>query len=83
MENLQKDFQNLSNHDADMKRVVEEGSSSKGIYRTPFISPPHNPPNKPTPSAQGMSLEGLHHDIQSVLVGADNTYDITVEEQVR
>jgi hypothetical protein len=81
MESLQKSFQKLSNQVVDLKRVVEEGSSSKGIYRTPFRRPPHNPPNKPTPLAEGMSLEGLHHAIQALLAGADNTSDVTSKQQ--
>jgi hypothetical protein len=81
MESLQKSFQNLSNQVVDLKRVVEEGSSSKGFYRTPFRRPPQNPPNKKIPLAKGMSLEGLHHAIQYLLVGDDNTSNVTVEQQ--
>jgi hypothetical protein len=36
MENLQKSFQKLSNQVVDLKRVAEEGSSSKGNYRPLF-----------------------------------------------
>jgi hypothetical protein len=81
LESLQKSFQNLSNQVVDLKRVAEEGSSSKGLYQTPYRRPPQNPPNKKTPPAEGLSLEGLHNAIQALLVGADNTSDVTIEQQ--
>jgi hypothetical protein len=81
MESLQNSFQNLSNQVLDMKRATQEGSSSKGIYQAPFRRPLSNPPNSSTPSAEGLSLEGLHHAIQAILIVADNTYDVPPEQQ--
>jgi hypothetical protein len=81
MESLQKSFQKLSNQVVDLKRVAEEGSSSKGTYRPPFRRPLPNPPNRSTPLAEGLSLEGLYHAMQSLLTGVDNTSDVPPEQQ--
>jgi hypothetical protein len=61
MESLQKAFQNLSNQIVDLKRVADEGSSSKGTYRPPFRRLLTNPPNRSTPPAEGLNFEGLYH----------------------
>ena len=39
LESLQKDFQKLSNQFIDLKRSVEEASSSKGSFKPPFRKP--------------------------------------------
>jgi hypothetical protein len=64
-----------------LKRYAEEGSSSKGNYRPPFRRPLPNPPNRSNPSAEGLSLEGLHHAIQAILDGADIYVVVSPEHQ--
>jgi hypothetical protein len=61
LENLQKVVQKLSNQVIDLKRSVEEASSSKGPYKPPFRNP--FPTNRPNLNYEGLKLESLQFTI--------------------
>jgi hypothetical protein len=70
LENLTKVVQKLSNQVIDIKRSTEESSSSKGPYRPPFGKPFQT--NRPNSNPEGMNLESLQYDLQSILGAQDN-----------
>jgi hypothetical protein len=70
LENLTKVVQKLSNKVIDIKRSTEEASSSKGPYRPPFRNPFQT--NRPNPNPEGMNLESLQYDLQSILGAQDD-----------
>jgi hypothetical protein len=69
-ENLTKVVQKLSNQVVDLKRSTEEASSSKGPYKPPFRKPFQT--NRPNPNPEGMNLESLQYDLQSILGTQDD-----------
>jgi hypothetical protein len=57
LESLQKVIQKLSNQVIDLRRSVEEASSSKGPYKPPFRKP--FPTNRSNSNSKGLNLESL------------------------
>jgi hypothetical protein len=60
----------LSNQVIDLRRSAEEASSSKGSYKPPFRKP--FPSNRPNLNSEGLNLEILQYDIQTILKAHDN-----------
>jgi hypothetical protein len=67
---LQKAFQKLSNQVVNLKRSVEEASTSKGSFKPPFRKP--FPPNQPNPTTEGQNFEILQDALQTILEAHDN-----------
>jgi len=61
LESLQKVVQKLSNQVVDLRRSVEEASSSKGSYKPPFRK--NFPSNRPNPTPEGLNFESLQYAI--------------------
>jgi ribonuclease HI len=80
LENLTKVVQKLSNQVIDLKRTVEEASSSKGPYKPPFRK--SFPTNRPNPNTEGLNLESLQFALQTILEAQDNLMPPEVPEEV-
>jgi hypothetical protein len=80
LENLTKVVQKLSNQVIDLRRLIEEASSSKGPYKPPFQK--NSPPNRPNPNSEGLNLENLQCALQTILGVEDDLIppDIPQEE---
>jgi hypothetical protein len=77
LESLQKAFQKLSNQVVDLKRSVEEASTSKGSFKPPFRNP--FPPNRPNPTTEGLNFESLQYALQTILEAHDNSASVPPE----
>jgi hypothetical protein len=85
LESLQKVVQILSNQVIDLKRSVEEASSSKGSFKPPFRKP--FPPNRPNPTPEGLNFESLQYALQTILEAHDKSVPLEnpkgiIEEEV-
>jgi hypothetical protein len=77
LESLQKAFQKLSNQVVELKRLVEEASTRKGIFKPPFRKP--FPPNRPNPTIEGLNFESLQYALQTILEAHDNSASVRPE----
>jgi hypothetical protein len=80
LESLQKVIQKLSNQVVDLRRSVEEASSSKGYYKPPFRKP--FPSNHPNLNSEGLNLESLQYSIQTILEAHDNLVPPEISEDM-
>jgi hypothetical protein len=85
LESLQKVIHKLSNQVIDLRRSVEESSSSKGNYKPPFKKP--FSPNWLNLTPEGLNFESLQYALQTILKAHDNlvpleNFEDVVEEEV-
>jgi ribonuclease HI len=79
LESLTKVVQKLSNQVIDLKRSIEEASSSKGPYKPPFRKP--FPTNRPNPNPEGLNLESLQCALQTILEAQDNLIPLEIPQE--
>jgi hypothetical protein len=60
--------------------MIEEASSSKGLYKPPFWKP--FPTNRPNPTTEGLNLESRQCALQTILEAQYNLMPPEVPKEV-